>query len=40
MEIVALVSFLSLIVSWLVLPRPDVAEERPVMQAQAVAAKA
>ncbi len=40
MEIAALVSFLALIVSWLVLPATGVAEERPVMQAQAVAAKA
>jgi len=40
MEIAALVSFLALIVSWLVLPHPDVLEEQPVMQAQAVAAKA
>jgi hypothetical protein len=40
MEIFALVSFLTLVVSWLVLPHPDVAEERRIVQAQAVAAKA
>jgi hypothetical protein len=40
MEIFALVSFLTLIVSWLVLPAATVSEEQPVTQAQVVAAKA